>query len=99
MLAFTYATTSAAKNALLFCSLIAASSASVVGSVAGAGNVNASALFTPGSVALTTPLLIISIISSKPALDLASAVALSAISGSAATSVLPFCIANTVCAF
>jgi hypothetical protein len=85
VLAFTYATTSAAKNALLFCSLIAASSASVVGSVAGAGNVNASATPSPGAVTLTTPLLIISIISSKPAFVLVSAVALSATSVSAAT--------------
>ena len=89
MLAFTYATTSAARNALLLISLVAASSASVVGSVAGAGKVSAFATPSPGAVTLCTPLLIISIISSKPAFVLDSAVALSAISVSAATCALP----------
>ena len=94
---FTNATTSAAKNALLFCSLEAASSASVVGSVAGLGKASASATPSPGSLTLCVPLLIISITSSKPAFDLANAVALSATSVSAATSVLPFVIAVVVC--
>ena len=87
MLAFTYATTSAARKALLACKRTAASSASVVGSVAGAGNVNASALFTPGSVTLTTPLLIISIISSKAAFDLDNAALVAITGASSATSV------------
>ena len=77
------------------CSLVRASTAFVYGNEAGVVNTRASAAFSVPNA----PLLIISIISSKPALDLASAVALSAICVSAATCVLATPIAVTVCVF
>ena len=85
VLAFTNATTSAPKNVLLFCNLVAASSAFVVGSTAGAGNVNASATPSPGSLTLTVPFCIISTTSSNPAVTLVSAVTLSSTCASAST--------------
>ena len=61
VLAFTNATTSAAKKSLFACKCNAASFASVVGNAPGTGNTNASALVS----VLTTPFVAMSIISLK----------------------------------
>jgi len=84
-LALTKATTSAARNDLLSCSLVTASGELPENGAAGCGNVIASATPSPGSLTLCVPLLIISIISLNPFVTLVSAVTLSSTSGSART--------------